>query len=81
MLSIENGCGRGQLRPFLREVVSMNLRACGDMKIIDAPDASEFIDGVMIHPSAPDRYISIIKDICNLMKIKFGGKSQIYTQY
>lgn len=54
---------------------------CRDMKIIDATNVSEFIDGVMIHPSAPDWYVSIIKDICSLTKIKFDGKSQIYTQY
>ena len=42
-----------------------------DVRIEDAGNISEYIDGIMVHPLAPDWYVNIIRDIC-LMKNKIG---------
>lgn len=50
-----------------------------DIKMIDAGDISEYIEGVMVHPAAPQWYVDIVKDICQQKNIKFDGQSTIYT--
>ena len=42
------------------------------------PSLSDFIDGVMVHPQAEERYVRLIKQICEHFGVKFIGKSQIY---
>ena len=49
-----------------------------NIKIEDAGDISEYIEGVMVHPLAPEWYTNIIKDICLKNNIKFDGQSRIY---
>lgn len=49
-----------------------------NIRIEDAGDISEFLEGVMVHPLAPQWYVDIIRDICQLKKIKFDGQSKIY---
>lgn len=48
------------------------------IKIEDAGDVSEYIEGVMVHPLAPEWYVKIIEDICIQKNIKFDGQSKIY---
>ena len=50
-----------------------------NVRIEDAGDISEYIEGVMVHPMAPEWYVNIIQEICQSKKIKFDGQSQIYT--
>ncbi len=49
-----------------------------NIRIEDARDISEFLEGVMVHPLAPQWYVDIIRDICQLKNIKFDGQSTIY---
>lgn len=49
-----------------------------NVRIEDARDISEFLEGVMVHPLAPQWYVDIIRDICQLKNIKFDGQSEIY---
>lgn len=48
------------------------------VRIEDAGDITEYIEGVMIHPLAPQWYVKIIEDICKMKKIYFDGQSEIY---
>lgn len=56
-----------------------NRNGDNNVRIEDAGDISEFLEGVMVHPLAPQWYVDIIRDICKSKKIKFDGQSQIYT--
>lgn len=49
-----------------------------NVRIEDAGDISEFLEGVMVHPVAPKWYVDIIGEICQSKKIKFDGQSEIY---
>lgn len=49
------------------------------VRIEEAGDISEFLEGVMVHPAAPQWYVDIIRDICQSKNIKFDGQSEIYT--
>lgn len=50
-----------------------------NVRIEDAGDITEYIEGVMVHPLAPQWYVKIIEDICKTKKIRFDGQSEIYT--
>lgn len=50
-----------------------------NVRIEDAGDITEYIEGVMVHPLAPQWYVKIIEDICKMKKICFDGQSEIYT--
>lgn len=49
-----------------------------NVRIEDAGDITEYIEGVMVHPLAPQWYVKIIEDICKKKKIHFDGQSTIY---
>lgn len=49
-----------------------------NIRIEETGDISEFLEGVMVHPLAPQWYVDIIRDICETRKIKFDGQSEIY---
>lgn len=49
-----------------------------NIRIEDAEDISEFLDGVMVHPLASQWYVDIIQDICKKRKIKFDEQPEIY---
>lgn len=59
--------------------VDWNITDKDNVRIENAGDISEFLKGVMVHPLAPEWYVNIIKDICELKKIEFDGQSDIYT--
>ena len=40
----------------------------------------QFIDGVMIHPFAPEWYVDIVKDFCDNNSVPFEGKSNLYAE-
>ena len=46
--------------------------------IEDAGDISSFLEGVMVHPSAPEWYVNIVQDICFKNSLHFDGQSKIY---
>lgn len=50
-----------------------------NVRIEDAGDVKEYIDGVMVHPLAPQWYVKIVEDICKMKNIRFDGQSEIYT--
>lgn len=56
-----------------------NRKNDNNVRIEDAGDISEFLEGVMVHPLVPHWYVDIIRDICQSKKIKFDGQSEIYT--
>lgn len=37
-----------------------------------------FIDGVMVHPLAPQWYVNVIQEFCSRNQIPFEGKSKLY---
>ena len=39
----------------------------------------DFIDGVMVHPQAPDWYVEIVKEYCRINNVPFEGKSKLYS--
>ena len=49
-----------------------------NVRVEDAGDISEFLEGVMVHPAAPQWYVDIVQDICRSKGIKFDGQSEIY---
>ena len=38
-----------------------------------------FLDGVMVHPLAPDWYVAVVQEFCKRNNIPFEGKSELYT--
>lgn len=50
-----------------------------NVRLEDAGDVKEYIDGVMVHPLAPQWYVKIVEDICKMKNIRFDGQSEIYT--
>lgn len=56
-----------------------NRSSDSNVRIEDAGNISEFLEGVMVHPMAPQWYVDIVRDICQARNIKFDGQSEIYT--
>ena len=52
--------------------------AIENVRLEDAGDLSEFLEGVMVHPLAQQWYVDIVRDICQSRKIKFEGQSALY---
>lgn len=52
-----------------------------NVRIEDAGAIGEYIEGVMVHPLAPQWYVDIVEDICKSRNIHFDGQSNIYTLY
>ena len=59
--------------------VNWNITEDDNVRIEDAGDISEYIEGAMVHPAAPEWYVNIIQDICQSKNIKFDGQSDIYN--
>lgn len=55
-----------------------------NIRIEDAGDISEFLEGVMVHPAAPKWYVNVVQDVIEnvckerKIKIKFDGQSELY---
>ena len=49
-----------------------------DVRIEDAGNIDNFLEGVMVHPAAPEWYVDLVEDICKQKNIKFDGQSEIY---
>lgn len=45
---------------------------------VPIPDIRNFIEGVMIHPSAPTWYVGVVEEYCKINHIKFLGQSKLY---
>lgn len=39
-----------------------------------------FIEGVLVHPFAPEWYVNIVQEFCARNKIRFEGKSTLYSE-
>ena len=53
-----------------------NIREAVDL---DIPDIKEFIKGVMVCPSAEDRHVQLVKEVCDHFGINFQNKSDLYS--
>jgi len=42
------------------------------------PNVQDFIDDVLVHPSAPSWYVDIVGEFCRVNGIKFSGQSKLY---
>ena len=49
-----------------------------ETKDISYAHISNFIDGVMVHPLAPEWYVNVVQEFCSRNKIPFEGQSQLY---
>ncbi len=47
-----------------------------NVRIEDAGDISEFLEGVMVHPVAPRWYVDIIEEICQSKKLNLMGNRE-----
>lgn len=45
---------------------------------VQIPNLLSFLDGVMVHPSAPSWYVGVVEEYCKINKIKFLGQSKLY---
>ena len=52
---------------------------CKETKEISYAHIPDFVDGVMVHPLAPDWYIEVVKEFCKRNNIPFEGKSNLYS--
>lgn len=65
----------------LHEIVSM-LNVGNERKVsldISYAHIPDFIEGVMVHPIAPDWYVDIVQEFCQRNGIPFEGKSKLYA--
>ena len=53
-----------------------NRKVTSDISYESIPD---FLDGVLVHPLAPDWYISIVQEYCIRNSLPFDGKSKLYS--
>lgn len=49
-------------------------------KEISYAHISNFIDGILVHPFAPDWYVDIVCEFCKTNNIPFEGKSSLYSK-
>ena len=52
---------------------------CKETKEISYAHIPDFIEGVMVHPLAPDWYVEVVKEFCKRNNIPFEGKSKLYS--
>ena len=51
-----------------------------ETKEISYAHIPDFIDGVMVHPLAPEWYVEIVKEFCKRNNVCFEGKSKLYIK-
>ena len=49
------------------------------VKKISFKHIPNFIEGVKVHPLAPDWYVDVVKEYCSRNNISFDGKSKLYS--
>ena len=52
---------------------------CKKTKDISYEHIHDFIDGVLVHPLAPEWYVEVVQDFCKRNNIPFEGKSNLYS--
>ena len=57
----------------------IDFSAPSEMKI-PIIDLKDYLEGVRVHPTAPNWYVDLIEGICRKYKIKFLGKSDLYRK-
>lgn len=45
---------------------------------VKVPNVQDFIESVLVHPSAPSWYVGIVQEYCRINRIKFLGQSKLY---
>ena len=50
-----------------------------ETKEISYAHITAFIEGVMVHPLAPDWYVEVVKEFCKRNNVPFEGKSELYS--
>lgn len=45
---------------------------------VPIPDIMDFLEGVMVHPSAPSWYVDVVAEYCRINHIRFLGQSKLY---
>lgn len=56
--------------------IGKNSKKVKDISYAHIPN---FIEGVMVHPLAPDWYVEVVKEYCQRNGISFEGKSELYA--
>lgn len=52
---------------------------CKKTKEVSYAHIPGFVDGVMVHPLAPEWYVEVVRNFCEKNSICFEGKSELYT--
>lgn len=50
-----------------------------ETKNISYAHIPDFIDGILVHPLAPDWYVEVVREFCSRNNIPFEGQSELYT--
>lgn len=50
-----------------------------ETKDISYSHIPEFVNGVMVHPLAPEWYVEVVQEFCKRNNIPFEGKSKLYS--
>jgi hypothetical protein len=58
----------------------LNYEAKNKVKPVDFSRVSNFIEGVLINPFAPDWFCGTVQLLCERQGIKFDGKSKLYSK-
>ena len=61
-----------------REKLRMTTSEKDAVRLENAGNISDFLEGVMVHPLAESWYVDIVKEICQSKGIEFDGQSTIY---
>ena len=65
----------------VKELVSLlnvgkEIKKTYDVSFSQIPD---FIEGVLVHPMAPEWYVDVVREFCVRNNVPFEGKSKLYT--
>ena len=57
---------------------------CGERwkktKDISYAHIPDFVEGVLVHPMAPDWYVEVVGEFCKRNNLPFEGKSKLYVR-
>ncbi len=57
----------------------MKFSAPSEIKL-KIPDMKDYLEGIRVHPFAPDWYVNLVKTICRNYRVTFFGKSDLYRK-
>jgi hypothetical protein len=50
-----------------------------NLKHVSLESVPDFIESVVVHPTADDWFVSMVADFCKRNELPFGGRSALYT--